>query len=115
MPCSHVGHIFRVKFPYKFPSKVDVAQRNTIRLAEVWLDDYKSFYYERIGQDYIRDYGDISERKALRQSLKCKSFDWYIKNIFPEQIIPSETIQSGQVSLNYNDFNYFILALNTKR
>lgn len=34
-PCSHVGHIFRKRSPYKWPSSVNVVRKNTVRLAEV--------------------------------------------------------------------------------
>ena len=34
MPCSHVGHIFRSRSPYKWRSGVNVLKRNSIRLAE---------------------------------------------------------------------------------
>ena len=44
------------------------------------------------------NYGDISSRTALRRNLKCKSFDWYIKNIYPELFIPDQAIYSGEVS-----------------
>lgn len=37
VPCSHVGHIFRKKSPYKWRSGVNVLQRNNIRLAEVFF------------------------------------------------------------------------------
>lgn len=37
------------------------------------------------------DYGDISERIALRKSMECKSFDWYLKNIYPELQLPGQT------------------------
>ena len=47
IPCSHVGHIFRKRSPYKWRSGVNVLRRNSIRLAEVWLDDYKKYYYDR--------------------------------------------------------------------
>lgn len=30
---------------------MNVLKRNSIRLAEVWMDDYKKYYYERIGND----------------------------------------------------------------
>lgn len=33
-------------------------------------------------------FGDISERMELRVQLRCKSFLWYLKNIYPEAFIP---------------------------
>lgn len=95
-PCSHVGHIFRKRSPYKWPSNVNVVRKNTVRLAEVWLDEYKNYYYERIQND-LGDFGDVSERKKLRENLQCKSFDWFLKNIYPEQFIPGESLYYGEI------------------
>ena len=48
-PCSHVGHVFRKTFPYRFDGNIEkIFKKNHVRLAEVWLDDYKQFYYEKI-------------------------------------------------------------------
>lgn len=48
--CSLVGHIFRGRSPYKWNINVkDPLKRNLLRLADVWLDDYKRFYHARIG------------------------------------------------------------------
>ncbi|KAH0563812.1 Polypeptide N-acetylgalactosaminyltransferase 5 [Cotesia glomerata] len=45
-PCSHVGHVFRDKSPYSFPGGLrKIILRNTGRVAEVWLDEWKEFYY----------------------------------------------------------------------
>ena len=41
VPCSHVGHIFRKRSPYKWLPGVNVVKKNAVRVAEVWLDDYK--------------------------------------------------------------------------
>jgi polypeptide N-acetylgalactosaminyltransferase len=40
-PCSHVGHIFRKSAPYNSLPGVNTAKKNAIRVAEVWLDEYK--------------------------------------------------------------------------
>ena len=45
------------------------------------------------------EYGDVSARKELRKRLNCKSFDWYIKNIFPELFIPGDAVASGEVCI----------------
>ncbi|XP_059053352.1 putative polypeptide N-acetylgalactosaminyltransferase 9 isoform X1 [Achroia grisella] len=96
VPCSHVGHIFRKRSPYKWRTGVNVLKKNSVRLAEVWLDDYAKYYYQRVGNDK-GDYGDITSRTLLREKLGCKSFEWYLKNIYPELFIPGESVAHGEI------------------
>lgn len=32
---------------------MNVLKRNSIRLSEVWLDEYAKYYYQRIGHDKV--------------------------------------------------------------
>ncbi|CAM6053587.1 unnamed protein product [Sphagnum tenellum] len=45
-PCSRVGHVFRTWSPYKVDVKKNVAYNN-IRVAQVWMDEFKFLYFDR--------------------------------------------------------------------
>jgi len=89
-PCSHVGHIFRPFHPYFIPE--DSHGVNTARMAEVWMDDYKRFFY--MHRDVLRgaNIGSIEERKQIKESLQCKSFKWFLDNVYPEKFILDEDV-----------------------
>lgn len=41
IPCSRVGHVFRRRRPYGSPMGEDTMTRNSLRVANVWMDEYK--------------------------------------------------------------------------
>ncbi|KAM4737273.1 polypeptide N-acetylgalactosaminyltransferase 6 [Anableps anableps] len=92
IPCSVVGHVFRTKSPHTFPKGTEVITRNQVRLAEVWMDDFKKIFYRRNKNAAVmaseNRYGDISDRLNLRDKLHCKNFTWYLNTVYPEIFIP---------------------------
>ncbi|XP_046551492.1 putative polypeptide N-acetylgalactosaminyltransferase 9 [Haliotis rubra] len=72
IPCSNVAHMYH---PHRPSEESDIRyKRNIARVSNVWLDKYKHYTDNCDGS--IADYGDISDRIALRDSLKCHPFEF---------------------------------------
>ncbi|KAK7933954.1 hypothetical protein WMY93_004850 [Mugilogobius chulae] len=99
LPCARVAHIERTKKPYN--NDIDYyAKRNALRAAEVWMDEYKSHVYMAWNIPMNNpgvDFGDVTERLALRKRLQCRSFRWYLEHVYPEMRIYNNTITYGEV------------------
>ena len=72
VPCSRVGHVFRAWSPYPWRTDINVLTYNPLRVAMVWMDDYKYLYLDRFA------------RCALSSEIKCA----YISVICPDGTSP---------------------------
>lgn len=83
------------------------------------MDNYKEFFYKMtpgtfnignlcqeaanhrfffVGARNV-EVGNLTGRREFRNRLKCKSFQWYLKNIYPEAVIPLDYYSLGYVSI----------------
>eukprot|EP00041_Stephanoeca_diplocostata_P003202 m.32547 g.32547 ORF g.32547 m.32547 type:complete len:596 (+) comp14138_c0_seq1:74-1861(+) len=83
IPCSRVAHVFggmghSCGWPGPPPGSI-----NKWRAIETWTDNYKPFF-EIFMQHPPADIGDLTHMKQLRADLKCKDFEWFVENVYPE-------------------------------
>jgi len=45
----------------------------------------------------IRDKLNVTDRLALRDRLQCRSFEWYLDNVWPEHFMPKDDRFFGKV------------------
>ncbi|KAL0274778.1 UNVERIFIED_CONTAM: hypothetical protein PYX00_002820 [Menopon gallinae] len=105
VPCSHVGHLFRKSSPYSFPGGVgEILYANLARVALVWMDEWQDFFFkfnpEAARQ---RDKQSVRARIQLRSRLKCKSFEWYLDNVWPQHFFPKSNRFFGQIKNMMSD------------
>ena len=88
LPCSRVGHVFRSVHPFTWPRfhKSVTMLRNARRVAAVWLDDHAQFVGGRMVTSHL---GHLEERHAVRRRLRCRSFAWYLAQVYTEMEDPA--------------------------
>jgi polypeptide N-acetylgalactosaminyltransferase len=85
-PCSRVTHLSKLHSAHRYDAvQGDFVGRNLKRVAEVWLDDYKQYFYRGDPQRFAKiDPGDLTKQFEKKKSLQCKPFSYYTDVIAPD-------------------------------
>lgn len=99
-PCSRVAHLTRANRIYVGSvGWYRLLIENSARFVDVWTDEWKEFFYTVFPHAMEWRSADLDDRKLLRKNLRCKSFKWFLKNIYPESTLNLERYHLGEVSM----------------
>ena len=65
------------------------AERDFVRTAELWLDDYKKYFYAAKAGVVGVAPGDMAAMLNVKKHLKCRPFKWLLDHIAPDVFVPS--------------------------
>ncbi|XP_057596327.1 polypeptide N-acetylgalactosaminyltransferase 15 isoform X1 [Hippopotamus amphibius kiboko] len=91
IPCSRVGHIYRNQDAHSLLDQ-EATLRNKVRIAETWLGSFKETFYRHSPEAFSLSKAgkpDCTERQQLQRRLGCRTFHWFLANVYPE-LYPSE-------------------------
>ena len=60
VPCSHVSHLERDGTRNYRNGRTDIIQTNYKRFVEVWLDDYKKYFYMHLPHVEVGFYFELN-------------------------------------------------------
>ncbi|XP_076787542.1 polypeptide N-acetylgalactosaminyltransferase 15 isoform X3 [Arvicanthis niloticus] len=92
IPCSRVGHVYQSQDASFRTDPDEVILRNKILIAETWLASFKETFYRQNPEAFaLRKVAkpDCTERLKLQRRLGCRTFHWFLANVYPE-LYPSE-------------------------
>ena len=75
VPCSRVGHVFRAWSPYPWRTDINVLTYNPIRVAMVWMDDFKYLYFDRSALSSDSNWDCVCQVREVGQS-SAEEQDW---------------------------------------
>lgn len=108
-PLSYFFHVFLIKYINLKPTlQNSVLTQNYMRVAEVWLDEYKDSFYATKPLLEGKPCGNISEQVEYRRQNCPKSFKWFMEEIafdnLQEYPPPAKNKIWGEVRLYHNRF-----------
>ncbi|XP_067885391.1 N-acetylgalactosaminyltransferase 7 isoform X2 [Heterodontus francisci] len=112
VPCSRVGHIYRLHGWAGNPPPAHVGSsptlKNYVRVVEVWWDEYADYFYASRPETKAMAYGDISELTKFREEHNCRSFKWFMEEIaydIPNHYpLPAKNVEWGEIRGYESDY-----------
>uniref|UniRef100_A0A0G4IFU8 Glycosyltransferase 2-like domain-containing protein n=1 Tax=Chromera velia CCMP2878 TaxID=1169474 RepID=A0A0G4IFU8_9ALVE len=84
-PCSRVFHVFRQGGAgYSIPG--NAVTINRMRTTAIWMDELGELARAVLGRPQL-DIGALDDRIQMRKEQKCKNFNWFMKEIWPESYV----------------------------
>lgn len=108
IPCSRAMHLSKRRTAHRHAEKaIDFVGMNLKRVAEVWLDDYKQYFYRGETKRYENlDPGDLTHQFEIKKNLNCKPFKHYLEVVATDMLerypIHPQQFAAGLLQSNAN-------------
>ncbi|XP_067660134.1 polypeptide N-acetylgalactosaminyltransferase 1-like [Haliotis asinina] len=130
VPCSKVGHIYKNNnYSLGSGDKMYGITKNILRVAEIWMDEYKHIVraavfghlqnrFPSLSEAELKSYipvfteaeeKSLRQRQYLRKEHNSQPFAWFLKAVMPEQKIPlREYLNSGEIINEKTRDSFFV-------